>query len=59
MKKLMKVAEDLGYEVRRMGKKGHPIWQHTVTGKLVTGAGTPSDRRTFNNILSRLRANAK
>jgi len=59
MKKLDKAAKDLGYVVRRIASNGHPIWQHTVTGKLVTGAGTPSDHRTFNNILARLRANAK
>jgi hypothetical protein len=35
------------------------MWQHEVTGKLVTIGSTPSDRRSFNNALSELRKNAK
>lgn len=59
MKKIEAAAKALGYELHRIGSKGHPIYRHTVTGKKVTVPGTPSDYRSFNNTLSLLRANAK
>lgn len=58
-KKLEEAAKALGYRVYRKAKSGHTMWQHEVTGKLVTIGGTPSDRRSFNNTLSELRKNAK
>jgi predicted RNA binding protein YcfA (HicA-like mRNA interferase family) len=59
MKKIEAAAKALGYELYRIGSKGHPIYRHTVTGKKVTLPGTPSDYRSLQNSLSLLRANAK
>lgn len=59
LKKIEEAAEKLGYVLYRKTKGGHTMYQHTITGKLVTLGGTPSDHRSFQNALSKLRANAK
>lgn len=57
--KLEAAARELGYEFHRYSKGGHRMYRHTVTGKMVTIASTPSDHRGFKNALSLLRSNAK
>jgi hypothetical protein len=57
--KIDKAAHELGYVLHKITSKGHPMYRHTVTRKLVTISGTPSDYRSFKNALSKLRANAK
>lgn len=59
IEKLFKAADELGYDLVRITKKGHPLWKHRVTNKTVLAAGTPSDYRSFKNTLSKLRSEAK
>lgn len=57
--KVMKAAKELGYEVYKVTRKNHIMFQHVETGELVTIAGTPSDHHSFKNALAKLRAGAK
>jgi len=57
--KLVKAAEELGYERIKDTKNQHPRFKHTETGVIVTTSGTPSDHRSYKNALSKLRRFAK
>lgn len=58
-KKIEKAAKDLGYDLYKVTRKGHIMYQHKETGELVTVPGTPSDHRSYLNALAKLRAGAK
>jgi len=59
VKKLKTAAHALGYRLYRVTSKGHTMYQHKVTGKIVTIGSTPSDYKGLANALARLRAGAK
>ena len=47
-KDISRLAAQFGYELRRQSK--HLIWQHQITGAVVTTSRTPSDWRVLRNI---------
>ena len=47
-KEISRLAEQFGYQLRRQSK--HLIWQHQITGAVVTTSATPSDQRALRNI---------
>lgn len=47
-KDITRLAAEFGFELRRQAK--HLIWQHPITGAVVTTSRTPSDWRALRNI---------
>jgi len=53
---ISELAASYGYELVRRSR--HLIWQHRITGRLVTTARTPSDHRALKNIEGYFRRNS-